>query len=148
MAAAFKVRFLRGSAAANAAHIAPDGAITIDTDNRRMRLHDGVTPGGKEVPNTDDVQSAISDALAGFEGGTGGGAVDSVNGQTGVIVLTKADIGLDAVDNFPTATNVEAEAGTSNSHFMTPATVAAFMGAMGFTQEGDEWVMDQGTIAP
>ena len=29
----------------------------------------------------------------------GGGAVDSVNGQTGVVVLDKSDIGLDNVDN-------------------------------------------------
>jgi hypothetical protein len=29
----------------------------------------------------------------------GGGAVDSVNGQTGVVVLDKSDIGLDQVDN-------------------------------------------------
>jgi hypothetical protein len=32
------------------------------------------------------------------EGG-GGGAVDSVNGQTGVVVLTKSNIGLGNVDN-------------------------------------------------
>ncbi len=32
-------------------------------------------------------------------GGSGGGAVDSVNGQTGVVVLDKADIGLGSVDN-------------------------------------------------
>lgn len=30
---------------------------------------------------------------------TGGGAVDSVNGQTGVVAITKADIGLGSVDN-------------------------------------------------
>ena len=31
--------------------------------------------------------------------GSGGGAVDSVNGQTGVVVLTKSNIGLSNVDN-------------------------------------------------
>ena len=31
--------------------------------------------------------------------GRGGGAVDSVNGQTGVVVLTNSDIGLNKVDN-------------------------------------------------
>jgi hypothetical protein len=30
---------------------------------------------------------------------SGGGAVDSVNGQTGVVVLTKTSIGLSDVDN-------------------------------------------------
>jgi len=32
-------------------------------------------------------------------GGGGGGAVDSVNGHTGVVVLVKADVGLSNVDN-------------------------------------------------
>jgi hypothetical protein len=36
--------------------------------------------------------------------GGGGGAVDSVNGQTGVVVLTKADIGLPLADNTADAT--------------------------------------------
>ena len=34
-----------------------------------------------------------------FAAATGGGAVDSVNGQTGVVVLDQSDIGLDQVDN-------------------------------------------------
>ena len=40
-----------------------------------------------------------SAAVTTNSGGGGSGAVDSVNGQTGVVVLTKADIGLGAVDN-------------------------------------------------
>ena len=38
-------------------------------------------------------------------GGGGGGAVDSVNGQTGVVVLTKSDIGLSNVDNTSDSNN-------------------------------------------
>lgn len=39
------------------------------------------------------------DSLPYLSTGGGGGAVDSVNGQTGVVVLDKSDIGLDNVDN-------------------------------------------------
>src|SRR5574343_557127 len=38
--------------------------------------------------------------------------------------VTKAQVGLGSVENFPTATQAEAEAGTSNSLFMTPVRVA------------------------
>lgn len=144
MAAAFKVRFLRGSQAANAAHTGPAGEITIDTENWRVRLHDGLTPGGVEVPNFQDV----TDAIAAAGGGGGGGAVDSVNGQTGVVTLTAADVGLDNVDNFVTAGQVEMEAGDSATHFVTPVGVTQFMNAMGFVKDGEgEWVLDHGTIA-
>lgn len=45
-------------------------------------------------------QPSISVALyALIGGGGGGGAVSSVNGQVGVVVLTKSDIGLGSVDN-------------------------------------------------
>ncbi len=142
MAAAFKVRFLRGTQAANTAHTGPAGEITIDTENWRVRLHDGLTPGGVEVPNFQDVNDAIAAA------GGGGGAVDSVNGYTGVVQLTAADIGLENVDNFPTATQTEMTAGDSAAHFVTPVGVTQFMNAMGFTQDvGGEWILDHGTIA-
>jgi phage baseplate assembly protein gpV len=41
----------------------------------------------------------LIDNRPGSDGGGGGGAVDSVNGQTGVVVLTKTNIGLGNVDN-------------------------------------------------
>lgn len=48
------------------------------------------------VDNTDPARPIIS-ATGGGGGGTG--AVDSVNGQTGVVVLTKSDVGLSNADN-------------------------------------------------
>jgi hypothetical protein len=38
---------------------------------------------------------------------------------------TKAQVGLGSVDNFPTATTVEAVAGTASNRFMTPATTSS-----------------------
>lgn len=74
------------------------------------------------------------------DGGSGGGAVDSVNGKTGVVVLTKSDIGLSQVNNTsdlskPVSTaqataigvvqsDIDAhEANTSNPHSVTKTQV-------------------------
>lgn len=42
---------------------------------------------------------------------------------------TKAQVGLGSVDNYPTATTQEAQAGTSTTRFMTPALTAAYANA-------------------
>jgi hypothetical protein len=63
-------------------------------------------------------------------GGGGGGAVDSVNGQTGVVVLDKSDIGLGNVDNTSDANKPVSTAqqtaldGKENSLGFTPENVA------------------------
>jgi hypothetical protein len=49
-----------------------------------------------------------------FEGGGGGGAVDSVNGQTGAVVITKSSIGLSQVSNTSDATKNAATATLQN----------------------------------
>lgn len=141
MAAPFKVRFLRGSQAANNVYVGPAGEITIDTENWRVRIHDGQTAGGHSVPN----QADLDGALAGFEGG--GGAVDSVNGKTGVVALTATDLGLGSVQDYPVADQATAEAADSDAHYMTPLAMRQFMASMGVTQdqEGD-WIIDQGVI--
>lgn len=55
-------------------------------------------------------------------GGAGGGAVDSVNGQIGIVVLSKSDVGLNLVDNtsdigkpISTATQTALDAKAANS---------------------------------
>jgi hypothetical protein len=41
------VRFKRGTTAQNLAYIGPAGSLTLDTELKQLRLHDGLTPGGK-----------------------------------------------------------------------------------------------------
>lgn len=48
-------RFRRGTTAQNDALIEKAGIITIDTEKEQLRIHDGVTKGGKVIPNLDDV---------------------------------------------------------------------------------------------
>ena len=55
----FRVQFLRGTTAENDAYVGRDGEITIDSDQQRIRLHDGATAGGHPL------------------GGDGGGGVAS-----------------------------------------------------------------------
>ena len=49
------VRFLRGTEAQNDAYTGLQGEVTVDTDNKQLRLHDGVTPGGVVLPKDADV---------------------------------------------------------------------------------------------
>lgn len=69
--------------------------IVIQRSGRRGLPGQGVPTGG----TTGQVLKKISNADYAAEWGTGAGAVDSVNGQTGVVVLDKGDIGLGNVDN-------------------------------------------------
>lgn len=46
--------------------------------------------------------------------------VQSVNGKTGTVTITKSDVGLGLVANYDIATQAEAEAGTVNISYMTP----------------------------
>lgn len=68
-----------------------------------------VEPAGIIYPDVLTEGSAEIEALEAFTTRT-----DNPHG------VTKAQVGLGAVDNFATATQVEAEAGTSNVRFMTP----------------------------
>ena len=69
------IQFLRGTASQNDSYTGPEGSISIDLTNLEFRLHDGTTAGGKAI-------GAASE----------GGAVDSVNGATGDVVLDSDDI--------------------------------------------------------
>ena len=45
----FSIQFKRGTASQNDTLVEPSGVLTIDTDNRVIRLHDGTTPGGHSL---------------------------------------------------------------------------------------------------
>jgi hypothetical protein len=74
--------------------------------NRLYRAGDTVEYAGSNYgalsPSRGSVPSSTPSVWRVFPssgGGGGGGAVDSVNGRTGAVVLTKADVGLTNVDN-------------------------------------------------
>ncbi|HFL0606042.1 TPA: hypothetical protein ACGX6L_002121 [Listeria monocytogenes] len=49
-------------------------------------------------------------------------AIKSINGRTGTVLLTKADVQLSNVSDYPLATKELAETGSSSTHYMTPLT--------------------------
>lgn len=73
--------------------------------------------------------------------------VNSVQGRTGDVVITKEDLGLENVQNYAIATQEEAEAGTATDKLVTPLGVRQFIEAMGFVQdENGDWSVDQGQL--
>lgn len=120
------IQFWRGLEADRLSVTPDSGEPLFTTDEKKLYIGDGVTPGGVAVDT----------------GGGGGGAVDSVNGQTGVVVLDAGDVGLGNVDNTSdankpistatqTALNAKATtsaltahtSNTSNPHSVTKAQV-------------------------
>lgn len=87
----FRVQFLRGSTVLNDGYTGRAGEITMDNELWQIRVHDGIlntsngnyegTPGGHVILNKTDVENMIA----------------AVN--TRIDNLTKADVGLDQVDN-------------------------------------------------
>lgn len=84
------------------------------------------TEAGKGL-STNDFTTTEKNKLAGIEAGAQKNTVTSVAGKTGAVTVTKADVGLGSVQNYGIATKAQAEAGTSNSVYMTPLrTMEAF----------------------
>lgn len=80
--------------------------------NHKFDIEDFV--GMKEVTDQlEDIEAAIR--------AKGGGAIgDHVNDKNNPHGVTKGQVGLSLVDNYPTATVAEAQAGVLNNRFMTP----------------------------
>lgn len=55
----FKVLFLRGTAAQNAAYTGVDGELTLDITNRALRIHDGVTAGGHAILGSAQIDALV-----------------------------------------------------------------------------------------
>jgi len=65
------------------------------------------------VDQLDDIGKAIEEKTA-------GGQADHVNNKNNPHEVTKDQVGLGLVDNYPTAAPAEATSGTANNRFMTP----------------------------
>lgn len=74
--------------------------------------------------------------LDGIEAGAEVNTVDSVNSKTGAVTITKADVSLGNVDNYSTASQAEATAGTATNRFMTPQGVRYFVEDGTYTIDG------------
>lgn len=55
-----KIPFLRGTTAQNNAYRGADGEITIDTQKRTLRLHDGVVIGGEVLLTQSDLDQFVA----------------------------------------------------------------------------------------
>lgn len=55
-----QILFKRGNTAQNDAYTGPLGSITIDTQLRKLRIHDGVTPGGHAAATYAEVQAVVT----------------------------------------------------------------------------------------
>lgn len=56
-----RLQLKRGTAAKNDAYVGAEGELTVDLDNKRLRVHDGVTAGGHAVAKESDVKTKASD---------------------------------------------------------------------------------------
>lgn len=112
------------------------GAIVVDAT-------DAANPVISISEATSEAAGAMSAAdkvkLDAIEAGAQANTVDSVNGKTGVVELTKADVGLGNVDDFATATQAEAIAAEANDKFMTPLRTIEFV-------EQGSYTLDMGTF--
>lgn len=79
------IQFLRGNTAANDGYTGPIGSFSIDTEANRIRLHDGVTPGGHVFASIGDIGDTFDSS---------GNYPELRAGAT-----TKEDVGLGQADN-------------------------------------------------
>lgn len=101
--------------------------------------------------NTNAYTDTEKSKLAGIQAGAQVNAVTSVAGKTGAVTLAKADVGLGSVENYGIATQAEAEAGTSDTKYMTPMKVlqsisknAAKVASGTYTGTGATWTYNVG----
>lgn len=76
------LQLIRGTAAAMDAYVGPEGELVVDSDVDELRLHDGVTPGGKRIPNvTTNALAGVSRWTALTSYAVAGDLPDSVIGE-------------------------------------------------------------------
>lgn len=82
------------------------------------------------------MSSGDKSKIDGIEAGAEVNTVDSVNNKTGAVTITKADVSLDSVSNYSTASQAEATTGTATNRFMTPQGVRYFVEDGTYTIDG------------
>ncbi len=53
-----RIQFLRGTTAENDIYAGRDGEITVDSDRKQIRLHDGTTQGGVVIGGVNNITTA------------------------------------------------------------------------------------------
>lgn len=81
-------------------------------------------------PDTNAFTDTLKTKLSNIENGAEKNDVKSVNGKTGAVTVTKADVGLSDVENYPMASKVEAENGTKTTVYMSPLRTKQQLDAM------------------
>lgn len=71
-------------------------------------------------PDTNAFTDAKSNKLDNIEAGAQANTVTSVAGKTGAVTVTKTDVGLGSVQNYPIANQLQAQGGSANNVYMTP----------------------------
>ena len=96
--------------------------IRPEIDNDYLKeIHPKTNAGQVTETSTKKIMTSEErDKLNGIQAGAQVNTVNSVAGRTGVVVLNKADVGLDNVANYAVASDAEAEAMTADDKYMTP----------------------------
>jgi hypothetical protein len=56
-----RLQLKRGTAEKNDAFTGANGEITVDLTNMRLRVHDGLTPGGFPIAKAEDLKTKLAD---------------------------------------------------------------------------------------
>jgi len=114
----------KANVAENNANDYTDQEISSLTQSINQSLNNKVDKVTGKVLSTNDYTTAEKNKLAVIEAGAQKNTVTSVAGRTGVITLTKNDVALNNVQNYPIATQAQAELGTADNVYVTPIKVA------------------------
>jgi len=93
-------QFRRGTSAQNNAFTGAIGEISVDTDNKTLRVHDGATPGGISLATVTQSQTLVNKTLTSptITGGTLTGATIATPTITGATISLGANLALNGRD--------------------------------------------------
>jgi len=109
------------------------GAVTVDNTD-----HQNPIIGINNATQTADGAMSSEDKtkIDGIEDGAQVNTVDSVNGYTGTVNLSKSDVALGSVNNYTTASKAQATAGSATNLYITPQGVRYFVEDGTYTVDG------------